>query len=202
MRQCHGTPSRVLARLLVVFAFLIAAAQPARGGQLVAYVGARAGYVIGRGWTLGPELGIGDGFASGYWFDQRETTFVIGLGVAGDVSFGDGGQPAFRAHVGAELAAFHDCPVVVVPLGAGLSGAFERGYPVALGGHVSLAALLAALHPVPSYSAPAPSPTFLVGPAYRAAFFAESFTQNELALAARFLYLPGQHGGLGYCGGD
>jgi hypothetical protein len=197
--------SRVHAALLVgsVFALVfVAAAHPARAGELVAYVGARAGYVIGRGWTLGPEVGVGDGFASTYWFRNRETNFVIGLNAAGDVSFGDSGQPAFRAHVGAELAAFHECPVVVVPLGAGLSASFERGYPVALGGHVSLAALLAALHPVPSYSDPAPSPTFLVGPAYRAAFFPQSFTQNELSIAARLLYLPGHQGGLGYCGGD
>jgi hypothetical protein len=196
--------NRALARRFVGSAIglacVIAAAQPARGSPLVEYVGARVGYVVGRGWTLGPEVGVGDGFASGTWFDQRETTLVLGLSAAGDVSFGDSGQAAFRLHVGAELAALYACPAVVVPLGGGLSWSFERGYPVALGGHVSLAALLAALHPQPTSLHPPPSPTFLVGPAYRAAFFPESFTQNELAIDARLLDLPGHPGGLGSCG--
>lgn len=181
----------------------LALAAPARAAPAAAYVGARVGYVMGRGWTLGPEVGVGEGlFTVDPGNQNRATTLVLGLEAAGDISFGDSGRPTFRAHVGPEVAAFHECPVIVVPVVGGLSLSFESGYPVALGWHGGVAALLAPLHPVPSYSDPAPSPTFLVGPAYRAAVFPGAFAQNELDLEARLLYLPGQPTGLGYCGGD
>jgi hypothetical protein len=192
---------RTLARLGVA-AVVVATAAPARGGPTEVHVGARVGYVVGRGWTLGPEIGFGEMLVTGTPFGHRQTSLVLGLTAAGDLSFGDNGQVAFRAHVGPELAAYHDCPVVVVPVGGGLSLSFERGYATAVGGYFGLAALLAPLHPVPTYNDPAPGPTFLAGAAYRAAFFPASFTQSELALAARLVYLPGSHGGLGYCGGD
>jgi hypothetical protein len=193
---------RAFARLVSVAAALVATVAPARGAPTEVHVGARVGYVVGRGWTLGPEVGFGELIVTGHPFGQRQTSFLLGLTAAGDLSFGDDGQVAFRAHVGPELAAYHDCPVVVVPVGAGLSLSFERGSAVAVGGYAALAALFAPLHPVPTYNDPAPAPTFLAGVAYRAAFFPASFTQNELALAARLVYLPGSHGGLGYCGGD
>jgi len=150
----------------------------------------------------GARARFGELIVTGHPFGQRQTSFVLGLTVAGDLSFGDNGQVAFRAHVGPELAAYHACPVLVVPVGGGLSLSFERGYAASVGGYVGLAALFAPLHPAPTYSDPAPAPTFLAGAATRAAFFPASFTQNELALAARLVYLPGSHGGLGYCGGD
>jgi hypothetical protein len=184
-------------------AVLVATTGLARGASVVEYVGVRAGYVMGRGWTLGPEVGIGDALATGYPFTSKySTALVLGAMAAADVSFGDSGRPVFRAHIGPELGVYHSCPVIVVPVAGGLSLSFESGYPVAVGWHGTLSVLFAALHLEPTYQKPPPSPTFLLGPAYRATGFPEAYTQNELALEARWVFLKGDPNGLGYCGGD
>jgi len=48
---------RTLVRLISVAVAVVAAAAPAQGAPTEVHVGARVGYVMGRGWTLGPELG-------------------------------------------------------------------------------------------------------------------------------------------------
>jgi hypothetical protein len=206
LRTVSGWPfvrrAAMSCRWVLALVFLLVPVASAQA-QLELQLGVRAGYVFGRGWTVGPGISFGTKLTTGNPFSQNWPTILVGgVAASGDVSFEGSGNPSFRVYAGPELALFHTCPAIVAPISGGLVLAVGRDQPARLGGQGSLAVLVAALHPNPTYLAPAPSPTFLAGAAYRVASIAGAGPRHELDADIRILFLPGDHGGLGYCGGD
>jgi hypothetical protein len=97
----------------------------ARAAETILQLGARAGYVFGLGWTVGPALGLSVGGEPYQFLTARHIAFVGGLSVAGDVVLGEG-EPIFRVHVDPEVGAVRACPPLAGNLSGGIGWVFRR----------------------------------------------------------------------------
>lgn len=190
---------------LAVWAFVAAPARAA--DRLELQVGVRAGYVFGRGLTLGPLLSFGARLSGDVNQTSRPLTVLGAVVIAADVSLVPGGPWPWRLHAGAEVKPIWLCPVLALPVAAGAVWSREPAGAVQPGWELSVAPLVAALQPRPEYAHPAREPQLLAGAYYRYArvgLSAPAAIQHEVGADARLAYLPfdGRSLEIGYCGGD
>jgi hypothetical protein len=121
-------------------ASLVLAAAPAGAASFAFEVGLRAGYVFGRGWTFGPDVG----FLAAESDPAGSNHFLGGIDLAGDVLVSSAGDASFRLRLGPQVMALHACPAIGPKLAGGATAIFHRGAAPRLGfeGGVSLFAMV------------------------------------------------------------
>jgi hypothetical protein len=178
----------------------ILVAPPARASVIVLEVGVRAGYIFGRGWTVGPLVSaLRGGFPSDS-FERNQVVLLGGLSASGDVVVSSSGDLSYRLHAGAELGLFHPCPSLLPKLGVGGLLILHGGTPVRGGVEGAFSFLGAAANPFSSTTDVSSHPLF-VGVGYRYAHALEGEGGHELGLETLMWSVPFETGArLAVCG--
>lgn len=183
--------SRAIAVVVVaaLAAGVLAPATSVRASELVLELGVRAGYVFGRGWTVGPTMSLLRGGVPADFFRQKEIALLAGLAASGDLMISSTGDLSYRLHVGPELGGFHPCPALAPSLSGGAIWIFHRGVPARVGFEGGFSLLGAATNPFGDYGHVTAHPLF-VGPGYRYAGLLDGERSHDLALDVRMWSFP------------
>jgi hypothetical protein len=129
---------RVRAALLAVVPLLalLSSETSARASALVLELGLRAGYVFGRGWTLGTVASFARAGFPSNWFLHNDTVALGGLAASVDVVLPAAAaldRVEWRFHAGPELSALHACRAAGGVVYVGALWSLRQGEPIRLG---------------------------------------------------------------------
>jgi hypothetical protein len=175
---------------------VLAPAAPVRASDLVLELGVRVGYVLGRGWTVGPTVGLLRGGVPADFFRQNQLALLAGLAASGDLVIGSAGDLSYRLHVGPEVGVFHPCPALAPSLSGGAIWIFHRGVPARVGLEGGFSLLGAAMNPFGNFGQVTAHP-LLVGPGYRYAGLLDGERSHDLGLDVRLWSFPFASDGAG-----
>lgn len=169
---------------LVAAIVLLSCGAPVRASETILQVGLRAGYVFGRGWTVGPVLSVTGTNEPSSWFWINDLVIFGGLAASADVVVSSDASPSdasieWRLHVGPELGMFHKCRAFGGTLDLGVFWSLRRATPVRVGLEAG-GALIGAL----VVKSPGEDPLF-GGLAYRYGELLRGEGDQELALDVR-----------------
>jgi hypothetical protein len=175
-------------------------ATPARASVFVLELGVRAGYIFGRGWTVGPLVSALRGGVPSDSFQRNQVALLGGFSASGDLVVSPAGDLSYRLHVGAELGLLHPCPSLAPTAGGGALWVLHRGVPPRLGFEGAFSFLGAATNPLSSMADVSNHPLF-VGVGYRYAHLLDGEVGHELGVETRVMSLPFETGPqLAVCG--
>jgi hypothetical protein len=165
----------------------VLAAPSAHAGDVVLEVGLRAGWVFGRGLTVGPAVSLVRGGPPTQFFERHVIPLLFGVTASSDVVMGRGGDLGFRLHVGPEVGAIKSCPAFALTLTGGLAVAVRPHSPVRFG--VDGGASLLGSEPYDYPDMPSSNLLF-VGGAYRYSALLDGERGHEVGLDSRWWSLP------------
>ncbi|HVU52042.1 MAG TPA: hypothetical protein VHL80_15195 [Polyangia bacterium] len=193
----RAQPTALVVISLVVGVF---GAPRARATVVVMELGVRAGYIFGRGWTVGPMVSALRGGVPSDSFERNELVLLGGLSASGDVVVSSSGQLSYRLHAGADVGLFHPCPSLAPRLTGGMMVDFHRGVSPRVGFEGGGSFLGGATNPLSS-DRDVTSHPLLVGVGYRYARSLDGEHGHELGFETRMWFFPFETGAaLGLCG--